>query len=123
MNRITGEKNVIINGQGYVMRFTWRALAEIEAKYGDNPNLFSADVLSHVGSAGLRDSHPEMTPEKIMDMSPPLMPFCVAVKEAIQWAYFGAEQIPRAESPADSVKKNRLAGMLSRLIKRLSRQG
>jgi len=121
MNRITGEKKVMLGGQGYVMRFTWRALAEIEAKYGDNPNLFNAEVLSQVASAGLRDNHPEMTPEKIMDMSPPLMPFCVAVKEAIQWAYFGAESIPQT-SPVE-VKKNRLVDTLSRLIKRLSRQG
>jgi len=123
MNPINGEKKVTINGQGYVMRFTWRALSEIEAKYGDNPNLFNAEVLAQVASAGLRDNHPEMTPEKIMDMSPPLMPFCVAVKEAIQWAYFGAEPIPKAEGQTDGVKKNRLADMLSRLIKRLSRQG
>jgi hypothetical protein len=121
MNRITGEKKVIINGQGYVMRFTWRALAEIEAEYGDNPNLFSPDVLSRVAAAGLRDQHPDMTPEKIMDLSPPLMPFCAAVKEAIQWAYFGAEQIP--QTGTGDVKKNRLADMLSRLIKRLSRRG
>ena len=121
MNRITGEKKVIINGQGYVMRFTWRALAEIEAEYGDNPNLFSPDVLSRVAAAGLRDKYPDMTPEKIMDLSPPLMPFCVAVKEAIQWAYFGTEPIP--QTSAGEVKKNRLADMLSRLIKRLSRRG
>ena len=120
MNPITGEKIITINGQGYVMRFTWRALSEIEAKYGDSPNLFSADVLSHVGSVGLRDSHPEMTPERLMDLSPPLMPFCAAVKEAIQWAYFGTEPIP--QTSAGEVKKNRLAGMWSRLIKRLSRR-
>jgi hypothetical protein len=121
MNRITGEKKVTINGQGYVMRFTWRALAEIEAEYGDNPNLFNADVLSKVGAAGLRDKYPDMTPERLMDLSPPLMPFCAAVKEAIQWAYFGAEPMPQTST--GDVKKNRLVGMLSRLTKRLSRRG
>jgi hypothetical protein len=122
MNRITGEKKVIINGQGHVMRFTWRALAAIEAEFGDNPNLFNAEVLAKVASAGLAEKHPDMTPERIMDLSPPLMPFCADVKEAIQWAYFGTEAIPKADAPAE-VKKNRLAGMLWRVINRLLRRG
>ena len=121
MNRITGEKKVTINGQGYVMRFTWRALAEIEAEYGDNPNLLKPEIVASVASAGLRERHPDMTPEKIMELSPPLMPFARDVQTAIQWAYFGTEPIP--QTSAGEVKKNRLAGMLSRLTKRLSRRG
>ena len=122
MNRITGERTVDINGQGYVMRFTWRALAEIEADYGDNPNLFKPEVLAKVTAAGLREKHPDMTAERIMELSPPLMPLCVAVREAIQWAYFGTETVPKTEARTE-VKKNRLADGLSRLIKRLLRRG
>ena len=120
MNRITGEKKVMIGGRGYVMRFTWRALAEIEAEYGDNPNLLKPEIVAAVASAGLRERHPEMTPDKIMELSPPLMPFARDVQTAIQWAYFGNEAIPGVTG---DVKKNRLADMLSRLIKRLSRRG
>jgi len=123
MNRITGERTVDINGQGYVMRFTWRALAEVEAEYGDNPNLFKPEVLAKVTAAGLREKHPDMTPERIMELSPPLMPLCSAVREAIQWAYFGGEVVPKTETAATDVKKNRLADGLSRLIKRLLRRG
>lgn len=122
MNRITGEKKVIINGQGYTLRFSWRALSEIETKYGDNPNLFNTDVLAHVAAAGFRDKHPDLTAERIMDLSPPVMPFCAAVKEAIQWAYFGAEQMPKTGTVGE-VKKNRLADTLSRLLNRLLRRG
>lgn len=120
MNPITGEKIITINGQAYTLRFTWRALSEIEAKYGDSPNLFNTEVLAVVAASGFRDKHPDLTAERIMELSPPVMPFCVAVKEAIQWAYFGTEPIP--QTSAGEVKKNRLAGMLSRLIKRLSRR-
>lgn len=120
MNRITGEKKVIINGQGHVMRFTWRALAAIEAEFGDNPNLFNAEVLAKVASAGLAEKHPDMTPERIMELSPPLMPFAHDVQTAIQWAYFGNEAIPGV---TDGVKKNRLAAMLWRVINRLLRRG
>lgn len=122
MNRINGERMIEIDGQGYTMRFSWRALAEVEAEYGDNPNLFKPEVLAKVASAGLKDRHPDLTAEKIMELSPPLMPLCVAVREAIQWAYFGTETMPKAP-PAPSVKKNRLADGFSRLIKRLSRRG
>ena len=121
MNPINGEKKVTINGQGYTMRFTWRALAAIESEFGDNPNLFNAEVLSKVAAMGFAEAHPDMTADKIMELSPPLMPFCAAVREAIQWAYFGTEAMPKAE-PETEVKKNRVAGMLSRLIKRLSRR-
>jgi len=122
MNRITGERTIDINGQGYTMRFTWRALAEVEAEYGDNPDLFKPDVLAKVTAAGLKDKYPDMTAERIMELSPPLMPLCAAIREAIQWAYFGAETIPKAEARAE-VKKNRLAAMLWRVINRLLRRG
>ena len=113
MNAITGEKIVKIGGQNYVMRFTWAALAEIEQKYGDNPNLFNAEVIAFIASAGMLDKQPEMTSEKIMELSPPLMPFVSAVQEALQWAYFGKGNIPSK----DDVKKNRQrVGLLRRFV-------
>lgn len=121
MNPINGEKAIEINGVTYALRYTWKALAEVEGKYGDNPNLFNTEVLANVASAGLKDRHPEMTAERIMELSPPLMPFARDVQTAIQWAYFGNETLPSTEP--EQVKKNRLADMWSGLIKRLSRRG
>ncbi len=116
MNPITGEKIININGIDYVMRFTWRGLSEIEHKYGDNPNLFDPETIANVAAIGLRDRHEEMTAERIMDLSPPLIPFAKSVQMAIQWAYFGAEAIPKGD---DTVKKNLKAGGLSERIKTL----
>ena len=98
-----------INGGTYTLRFTWKALAEIEAKYGDNPNLFNAEVIANIASFGLREKHPEMTAEKIMELSPPLMPFVNAVQQALQWAYFGKEPVP-----AGDVKKKKI-GLFRRI--------
>ena len=112
MNKITGEKIVVIGGQDYVLKYTWKALSEIEEKYGDKPNLFSPEVLSIVACAGLRDRHPEMTAGEIMRLSPPLMPFVRDVQMALQWAYFGAEAIPPDDG--EPVKKNLQAGGLWR---------
>jgi len=115
MNPITGEKIIKINGHDYVMRFNWRALAEIEAKYGDTPNFFNPEVLAFLAAAGLRERHPEMTAEKITELSPPLVLFSVAVQEALKWAYVGNETIPAKDK--DDVKKNSPKGRLSRLMR------
>lgn len=117
MNPVTGEKTVTINGTAYTLRFPWRALAEIEAMYGDNPNLFKAEILAAVASTGLRDKHPDMTPERIMDLSPPLIPFAREVQEVMRWAYFGAELPPPGD---EGVKKNLPGGGLWQCLKRLS---
>jgi hypothetical protein len=118
MNPVTGEKAIRIAGVDYVMRFTWRALAEVEAKHGDSPNLFNPEVVASVASAGMRDRHPEMTAERIMDLSPPLVPFAHSVQEALKWAYLGPMESIIGED-GGSVKKNRMADGLWRLIRRL----
>lgn len=119
MNKITGEKTVVIGGQDYILRYTWKALAEVEEKYGDKPNLFNPEVIAYVAAAGMRDRHPEMTADEIMRLSPPLIPFARDVQLALQWAYFGAEAIPKDDAP---VKKNRPAGGLWRRIVTLLRR-
>jgi len=113
MNSVTGEKQIDICGQKYVLRFSWKALSEIERRYGDKPNLFDAEVIANVAAAGLRERHPEMTAERIMDLSPPLVPLAQAIQQALQWAYFGGEIIP---GESESEKKNRRQAGWSRLI-------
>mgnify|MGYP002682376639 CR=1 FL=1 len=42
-----------IGGHDYVLKFTWRALSEIEQKYGDSPNLFDPDVIAVIAAVDL----------------------------------------------------------------------
>ena len=98
---ITGLKRIDIDGKSYSLRYTWAVLAEVAEKYGDSPNLFEPETVAFVGSAGLRERHPEMTVEKIMELSPPLIPFANDVQQALQWAYFGDKSVPED----DGVKK------------------
>jgi len=115
---ITGMKITTINAGQYYLRYPWAVLAEVAEKYGDSPNLFEPETVAFVGSAGLRERHPEMTPEKIMELSPPLIPFANDVQMALQWAYFGDQGVP----DDDGVKKKRtLIGWLKRIGRRLSR--
>jgi len=115
---ITGEKRIEIDGKTYFLRYTWKALAEVAEKYGDSPNLFQPETVAFVGSAGLRERHPEITPEKIMELSPPLIPFANDVQQALQWAYFGDKGVPE---DGDVKKKRTLIGWCRRLKVQLSR--
>ena len=120
MNPVTGDKQIEIGGRKCILKFTWKALSEIEHKYGDNPNLFDPEIIANVAAAGFRAIHPELTAERIMELSPALMPFVKDVQQALQWAYFGAEAVNAA---TDDVKKNRPKGGLWLRIKRLLRRG
>ena len=111
---ITGTKMIKIEGKPYCLRFTWAALAEVAGKYGDNPNLFEPETVAFVGSAGMREKHPEMTPERIMELSPPLIPFANDVQEALKLAYFGDAPIP----DGDVKKKRTLTGWIRRIARR-----
>ena len=115
---ITGMKRIDIDGKTYSLRYTWAVLAEVAEKYGDSPNLFDPETVAFVGAAGLRERHPEMTPEKIMELSPPLIPFANDVQQALQWAYFGDKGVPE---DGDVKKKRTLIGWIRHIGRRLSR--
>lgn len=87
-------RQVTIDGKRYKLRFDWDALREVNQKHGDGPNMLDPEIVASVASIGMK-AHPEMTPEKIRELSPPLVPFANAVQEALQWAYFGDEGLPK----------------------------
>ena len=89
MNPLTGECPVQLGDQTYTLRFTWAAVAEVQAAYGDDPKLEDMATLAAVGAAGLRAHHPEMTAERLMELSPPIFPFQVAIRQAWEWAWCG----------------------------------
>jgi hypothetical protein len=113
-NPVTGERQVSINGKQYALRFTWAALAEIEQKHGENPSLFNPEVLASVAASGFVHRHPELTAEAIMELSPPIVPFAVAVQEAIRWANFGPEGPPESKA-AEKKSLHRADGLCSRI--------
>jgi hypothetical protein len=91
MNKLTGECPVELAGQTYTLRFTWAAVAEVQAAYGDDPNLDELPTLAAVGAAGLRMHHPEMTAERLTELSPAIFPFRLALERAWEWAWCGPE--------------------------------
>ena len=105
MNPVTGEAEVEIAGTKYPLRFDWSCLAEIESAHGDSPNMFNPDIVAGIAAIGMKKHNPEMTAEKIKELSPPLIPFAKAVQLAMQFAYFGAETIPEDDQKKNARKK------------------
>ncbi|GAF93543.1 unnamed protein product, partial [marine sediment metagenome] len=120
MNPITGEHDIEIGGQRYTVRFDWDALAEVTTKHGDSPNLFSPDVVASVASIGMKKHHPEMTPERIKELSPPLVPFAKSIQTALQYAYFGDEALPEDSKKKKSPRKGGLCQGIRRLFGKAS---
>lgn len=116
MSKITGEVDIDLCGEVYSIRFDWDALAAVKDAHGDAPNLFDSDVLASVASMGMKKRHPELTPEKIRELSPPLVPFANTVQQALQYAYFGGEALP----DDDEKKSPQKTGLLSRISRLFS---
>ena len=115
MSKIDGEFVIEVAGHEYRLRYDWKALSEVEAAHGDTPNLWNAEVAASVAAFGFRRNHPDMTAERILELSPPLVPFIKAIQTALQWAYFG----PEAVQDDDKKKAHQLkAGLLRRLFRR-----
>lgn len=120
MNKITGEINVNLDGKVYSLRYDWDCIAAIDAEYGEEPNLSDPDTLASIAAIGFKAKHPELTAEKIKELSPPLVPFVFEVRRAIQYAYFGPDDPEKFA--AEGVKKNRVVDALKRPIKWLFRK-
>jgi len=116
MNPVVCEKQIQIGSKPYILKFSWKALAEIEHQYGDNPNVLDPEIAAGVAAAGLRDRHPEMTAEKIFEISPPFIPFANAINQALQYAYFGIE--PPSENDGVKKKDRRKGGWFRRFVRR-----
>lgn len=118
MNPITGESEVEIAGRKYTIRYDWSCLAEIESVHGDNPNMLNPDTVASVAAIGLKKKHPEMTAEKIKEISPPLVPFAKSVQDAMQYAYFGNEAIPKDGEKKSVRQRDGLFQRIKKLLKR-----
>lgn len=118
INKITGENEIQIAGRVYMLRYDWRALAEVVQRHGDAPNMMNPEVIASIAAIGLAKRYPDITAEFIMELSPPLLPFSRAIQEAIQWAYFGPQDISDAIKKKNSRAKDGLWHRLKRLFGR-----
>jgi hypothetical protein len=107
-NRYTGDVPIVLGDKTYMLRADWNAIAAAQ-EISENPNalrqLYSlnAKQLAGVISALLKKHHPEdpaVTPEAILELSPPIMTIMESLNEAILFAYTGADGVKAVKDAA-----------------------
>lgn len=128
-NPIRGLHRFRMLGKLFTLQYTWDQLAELESVYGANgPQLGDFTALAHTASVGLIARHPEMTPEHIRSLSPPVFILNQAVTKALKYAYFGDDRYDTPDADATPTKKkrnlwHRFLGFLSGMAARLQSSG
>jgi hypothetical protein len=109
-NNIAGTVQIDLGGKQQTLRYDWDGIAEITQKFPDGYNLMDPGQLSQILAIGLKHDMPDITPDGIMKMSPPIIAAMEAVGAAINCAYFGTPKAPEAsgeetENPQRKVAK------------------
>lgn len=99
VNKHTGEFEIRMGGRLFTGVFDWHALSELETAFGSPSEL--AKVLKPGGDAlsrakflaiALKQRHPEVTAEKILEWRPPLFAMLATLDAALNAAYFGPDE-------------------------------
>ena len=77
-NQYLGEVTLIMGGKSYILVYNWRALGKLKTSYTDSDldditSGRNVGVIANVLSIGLEKYHPDMTSDKIMELSPPFI--------------------------------------------------
>lgn len=105
-NPVRGIVNIEIEGETYEMRLTWHGVAQVRHIYPDGYNLADPNHLAVIMSIAMGHKHPDMSPDRIMDLSPPLETAISAVSTMIDYAWWGkkgeAEDKVKEEESAEN---------------------
>ena len=93
-NPVRGTVRIDIDGETYTMRLNWHGIAQVRQSYPDGYNLADPRHLSVIMSIAMAERHPEMTPDRIMDLSPPLEHAISAVGDMINYSWWGQKDMP-----------------------------
>jgi hypothetical protein len=109
-NKYTGEVSLDICGEKCVLVYDWSAVSRIHSEYagGDvlkNLRTQPPDVIANLLAIGLEKNNPAMTKDRLMSLSPPLVPMIAAIDKAVSVSYFGADGVREIEKVTDNIKK------------------
>jgi hypothetical protein len=120
-----GDVTLIINGQSCVLRYDWRAIRDLIQDIGTDFDTVIANasagyetpVIAAALNVGLKRHHPgEYTVDKIMDLSPPLIPAMRAVNDAMMVSFYGS-----TTPPDDPEKKTPIRSWILKMIRKIMR--
>ena len=104
----TGEYKYKIGDDEFVLVYDWRALSRVQTTYGHDVfrNIFKlpADV-ADILLIGMKTHHPEMTKDRVLDLSPPLFTAIKAIDKALTFSYFGPDGPPKDIGEGDEEGK------------------
>lgn len=105
-NDYTGETPVEIGGKTYSLIYDWRALAKLRSNYTKEqlqalPDQ-SPEALADMLVIGLERKHPNVTPDMILDLSPPVHAVAEAIDQAVLISYYGPK---KAEEILEEMRK------------------
>ena len=97
-NAYTGEVILPLPGEGdLVIRFTWRAIAALRSRYGEDWEVKFRLALNGANTqelAFLLATTAGKSEAYWLDKSPPLLPLCEALNAALEIAFLGAGDLP-----------------------------
>ena len=115
-NKYTGEVEITMGGEDYILALDWKAMSKIYSDDACGPhalrNLFmlSPDSLAKVTAYALERNHPEMTADKVMELSPPMNLVLEKLGRAVLFALKGTDEEvndePDSKASVTESKKN-----------------
>jgi hypothetical protein len=122
-NAYRGEVAVEIGGATRILRYDWAAIAEMKVIVGGDVVTPLAQALRDLDlgvsckalAIGLRAGWPEVTVERLMELSPPIVPTMQAVELAIFHAFHGARTLEEVAALSRLNPLRRVARMIERI--------
>lgn len=104
LNERRGEVGLEIDGKMRSLVFDWDALARLETEIGADFDVKIAQagydldlkILAIALAVGFKRNWPEVTPELIMKVGPALVRVIEALGQALNLAFYGSMEVPKA---------------------------
>lgn len=107
INRHRGEVGLEVGGEVRAVRYGWGGVALLQSQLGDDWDQKIAEaavttkveVIAQALAIGLQDAWPEVTPAKLIALSPPLGPAVQAINQALQLTFHGPRGVAQENPP------------------------
>ena len=107
----TGEVDFTVGAQKGTLLFDWEALAKLQELFGDEYSSYvltnNVKALGQMLAIGFERKNPELTAEVIIAARPPVVAVRKALTKALEYAFWGSDGAPKADSDKDASDKKK----------------